>query len=322
MIVKKQILIIDEVHPILLDQLKDHDLAYHPYISLDELPNSLKTAEVLIVRSKLRITKDWIQQAPKLKIIGRLGSGMDNIDIDFAMSKGISCINAPEGNRNAVAEQTLGMLLGLLSNIDKSAREVRSCSWDRKGNQGLELKNLTVGIIGYGNVGSRLAELLVPFGCKVLAYDKYISGYGSGIAEECDLKKIQKDADIVTCHTPLNKSSYEMINDDFVRAMAKPFFLLNLSRGRVLKVSDVIKGLKDKSILGLALDVLPNEKLNSFSENEKVEFDFLANNKKVIITPHIGGLTKDSFKSLAEVLAEKILKQLDSSNHLLTQTKP
>ena len=311
-----RILIIDEVHPVLLELLAGFEVIYLPDIKLIELKEAIRSASILVVRSKLTLTKEWIDRGVKLKYIGRLGSGMDNIDVVYASSKHIICENAPEGNRNAVAEQTVGMMLSLLSNINRSSLQVKRSRWDRKGNQGIELRNLTVGIIGFGNVGSRLAEVLHSFGCKIIAYDKYVSGYGSNEVEESSLEELQKRADVISLHVPLNKYSLEMVNESFINKGAKPFFLLNLSRGSVVNISDVVNGLESKKIRGLALDVLPNEKLDTLNDKESEEFDYLVNNENVIVTPHIGGLTKDSYKQLAEVLAKKI-KKWDENNPLV-----
>ncbi len=306
-----EILIIDHVHPMLLDLLQNEAVNYRPDITNTQLGLALKNATVLILRSKLRLSKEWIDQAPKLQYIGRLGSGMDNIDIAYANSKGIVCENAPEGNRNAVAEQTVGMLLSLLSNVPKASAEVSTGIWDRQGNQGVELQNLTVGIIGYGHVGSRLAEVLVPFGCRIVAYDKFVSGYGSDSVQEVTLEVLQSEADIVSLHVPLNEYSREMINTPFLEQMKKPFYLLNLSRGEVVNISNLIRGLETKKIVGAGLDVLPNEKLDNLTAKQQKEINYLSDNKHVILTPHIGGLTKDSYRKLAEVLGKKVLEWMN-----------
>ena len=305
---KQNILIIDEVHPVLLEALGSFNVFYRPDISVAELEAALSDVTVLVLRSKLRFDRSWIDKAPALAYIGRLGSGMDNIDVDYAASKGIVCENAPEGNRNAVAEQTIGMMLSLLANISKSANEVRNGVWDRKANQGIELQNLTVGIIGYGNVGSTLAKKLSAFGCEVLAYDKYLSNYGNSMVKESSLEELQNHSDVISLHVPLNKSSKNMVDSTFISKVAKPFYLLNLSRGEVVNISDIIYALKNGKIKGAALDVLPNEKLETFNSTEKNEFSYLTENECVIVTPHIGGLTIDSYKALANVLANKILK--------------
>ncbi|MFB1004814.1 MAG: NAD(P)-dependent oxidoreductase [Bacteroidia bacterium] len=308
---KHHILIIDHVHPVLLDLLQNEVVVYKPDITDFQLAKALKSATVLIMRSKLTLSKVWIDQAPKLQYIGRLGSGMDNIDVAYAESRGIVCENAPEGNRNAVAEQTMGMLLSLLANVPKASAEVAAGIWDRKGNQGVELQNLTVGIIGYGHVGSRLAEVLAPFGCRVLAYDKFVSGYGSESVQEVTLEVLQKEADIVSLHVPLNEYSREMINAKFVEEMKKPFYILNLSRGEVVNISNLIRGLETKKIVGAGLDVLPNEKLDNLTPEQQIEIKYLSSNQRVVLTPHIGGLTKDSYRKLAEVLGEKVLKWMN-----------
>lgn len=305
---KQHILIIDHVHPVLLDILASEEVIYRPDILLSELADALRETTVLVVRSKLRFTREWIDKAPKLKYIGRLGSGMDNIDVDYATQLGIVCENAPEGNRNAVAEQTMAMLLSLLANVPKASAEVAAGTWDRKGNQGVELQNLVVGIIGYGHVGSRLAELLFPFGCEILAYDRFISGFGERNVQEVSLEELQQKADIISLHVPLNEHSFEIINSLFIDQMQKPFYILNLARGAVINISNLINGLETKKILGAGLDVLPNEKLETHTQLEREQVNYLSENERVMLTPHIGGLTKDSYKKLAEVLGEKILR--------------
>ena len=308
---KHHILIIDHVHPVLLDLLQNEVVVYKPDITDFQLAKALESATVLIMRSKLMFSKEWIDQAQKLQYIGRLGSGMDNIDVVYAESRGIVCENAPEGNRNAVAEQTTGMLLSLLANVPKASAEVSMGIWDRNGNQGIELQNLTVGIIGYGHVGSRLAEVLAPFGCRILAYDKFVSGYGSDRVEEVTLEVLKKEADIVSLHVPLNEYSRELINEKFVEEMKKPFYILNLSRGEVVNISNLIRGLETKKIAGAGLDVLPNEKLDNLTPKQQIELNYLTNSQRVVVTPHIGGLTKDSYRKLAEVLGEKVLKWMN-----------
>lgn len=310
-----QLLIIDHVDEAFIHMFNGVEVIYRPTISLPDLKEALKQATILVLRSKLSFNREWIDSSPKLQLIGRLGSGMDNIDIEYAEKKGITCLNAPEGNRNAVAEQTVGMLLGLLANIVKSNQEIANLKWDRKGNQGIELRNLTVGIIGYGNIGRRLSDLLQGFGCKVVAYDKYLSGFGQENITEVTLGELQQVADVVTLHVPLNTHSKNMINAQFISAMAKPFFLLNLSRGGVVHIPDCIAQLKKGKIRGLALDVLPNEKLDALTALESADLHFLSNHSQVILTPHIGGHTQDSYKLLPEVLANKINSWINQTHY-------
>ncbi len=305
-------MVIDEVHPVLRDELSDHDLDYCPNISLKELPEKLKHCTVLILRTKLQFTSEWIDLAPQLKIIGRLGSGLDNIDVAYAEKRGIKCLNAPEGNRNAVAEQTIGMMLSLLSKIHKGSREVDRNIWNRKANSGIELESQTVGIIGFGNVGSHLAQRLKGFGCEVLAYDRFVSGFGNSWVEEVSLEELQSRADIITLHVPLNESSKFMVNRSFIDNQKKPFYLLNLSRGKVVKTSDLINGLENGKIIACALDVLENEDIHNMTDEQQQEYNYLTNNERVILTPHIGGLTENSFFKLAKVLADKINVSLKS----------
>jgi len=300
------ILVIDEVHEVFFEKLEGLAINYSPNITIEELPDALINATILVLRSKLILDKKWIDLAPKLQVIGRLGSGMDNIDLAYANQKGIACLNASEGNRNAVAEQTIGMMLSLLTHIVKSNSEIGQGKWLRKENQGLELKNLTVGIIGYGNVGKELASKLRVFGCDVIAYDKYLKNFGDDFVGEVTLEELQQKSDVITLHVPLNESSKNMVNQEFINSVSKPFYLLNLSRGQVVNIPDLISHLKGGKVLGAGLDVLPNENLSSHTEKERTELEFLNQNDKVILTPHTGGLTKDSFKLLAEVLANKM----------------
>ncbi|MFY0644420.1 MAG: phosphoglycerate dehydrogenase [Bacteroidia bacterium] len=305
-----KILIIDECHPILLEKLKDHECLYLPSISLAELDKSLADIEVLIMRSKLNLTADWIDKAPKLKAIGRLGSGMDNIDVDYAQSIGIKCLNAPEGNRVAVAEQTIGMLLSLLSNVFKGHCELKSGIWDRKSNQGAELMNSTVGIIGYGNVGSALAERLSGFGVRTIAYDLYKTDFSNDFVTEVSLEELKQQADIISLHVPLNEHSKQMVNRAFIQEVSKPFILVNLSRGDVVNTIDLKWGLESGNIKGLAIDVFEQESLEKMNNQQLELFKYFTNHPHVIFSPHIGGLTLESFEKLASVLADKLLVEI------------
>lgn len=304
------ILIIDEVHEVFLEKLKSFNIIYVPDVTLDELPELLKDTTILILRSKLRLDQFWINLAPQLQLVGRLGSGMDNIDEDYARSKGITCLNAPEGNRNAVAEQTIAMMLSLLTNVVKSNNEIGHGQWLRKNNEGIELKNLTVGIIGYGNVGKALVAKLRVFGCKILAYDKFLNDFSDEFVQEVTLNELQQKSDIITLHVPLNKYSKNMVDSAFIKSVSKPFYLLNLSRGEVVNIPHLISNLKEGKVLGAGLDVLPNENLISYDAHENEQLSYLIQSENVILTPHTGGLTKDSFKLLAEVLANKVYKQI------------
>ena len=291
--------------------LADHNIRYKPTILLEELKQELIDCDVLIMRSKLHFDAEWIDRSPRLKYIGRLGSGMDNINVQYAEQKGIKCFNAPEGNRNAVAEQCIGMLLSLLSNIHKSSLELKNGEWNRKTNSGQELSSMTLGIIGYGNVGTALAAKLKSFGCNILAYDLYKKDYADELVEEVSLEELQDRADIVSLHVPLNEYSFKMINKQFVDRMRKPFYLLNLSRGDVVQTECLIEGLKEEKILGLALDVFENENIKKLTDKQRDMFNYLQSNSNVIMTPHIAGLSSESYLKIAKVLAQKLLKEIN-----------
>ena len=256
---KSKILIIDECHQAFLEILDGKELHYRPDIELAELEEIIDHYEVLILRSKLNLDKKWLDRAKRLKLIGRLGSGLDNIDVDYAQTKGILCLNAPEGNRAAVAEQSIGMLLSLLSNIHKSSLEVKENIWNRKGNSGTELSACTVGIIGYGNVGSALAGRLQAFGCRILAYDLYKTDFSSETVEEVSLEELQKRANVISLHVPLNEHSMSMLDAEFIAKVQRPFYLLNLSRGQVVDSNALKTGLEEGKILGLGMDVFEEE---------------------------------------------------------------
>ena len=243
---------------------------------------------------------------PKLQIIGRSGSGMDNIDVDAAKARGIHCVNAPEGNRNAVGEHALGMLLNLSNNIIKSYEEVKRGVWDREGNRGFELEGKTVGIYGFGNTGSRFAELLAPFGVHVLAYDKYKTGFGGAHVQESNPDEIFEKADVISFHIPLTQETRGIICNEFLNRVQKAFVLLNTSRGKIMRTKDIIQGLKMGKIRAFGTDVLENEKLMTYSQEEKNQLDELMRMPNVLVTPHVAGWTKESYKKLSEVLAKKV----------------
>lgn len=300
-----KILIIDDAHPVLLESFETEDVHYLPNINTEQLALEIVDTDVLIVRSKLHLNQTWLKKAKKLKLIGRLGSGMDNIDVNYANKKGIVCLNAAEGNRDAVAEQCIAMMISIIANVHKSALEMRAGQWNRTKNSGRELSTMTVGIIGYGNVGQALAKRLSVFGCKVIAYDKY-KEITSEFAEAVSLAQLQDEADIVSLHVPLNNSTLNMINDSFIQRMKRPFYLLNLARGEVVNSTALVSALESGKILGAGLDVFENENINTLTDLQQHNFDFLRYHPKVIFTPHIAGLTAESYFKLSVVLAKKI----------------
>ncbi len=312
---KLHILIIDSLHESFMDSLEANGIrfTYAPDISPEEVREQLGAYNGLVVRSKMKVDSHLISSNPQLKLIARAGSGLDGIDQQAARDARIHLVNAPEGNRDAVGEQTIGMMLSLLSNIDKGAREVRNGIWDREGNRGTELSSLTVGIIGYGNTGSAVARKLSGFGCRVIAYDKYRSNYASDLAQECDYDELLQVADVISFHVPLTDETRDWINKEFIRSVDRPFYLLNLSRGGIMKTEAVLRGLESGKILGFGSDVLENEQLKEYTTEESQLLQNLLKRSDVIVTPHVGGWTFESYERISEVLAEKVLKWINKS---------
>ncbi|MBO6516495.1 MAG: phosphoglycerate dehydrogenase [Bacteroidia bacterium] len=303
------ILIVDDVHPALLDALETEGLKYdyRPDIMASDVKQVLSDFNVLIVRSKIQADREMLEANPQLELIMRAGSGMDNIDLEVADKLKISCVNTPEANCDAVGEQTVGMLLNLAHNINKGSNEIALGIWDREGNRGFEIGTRTVGIIGYGNTGSAVARKLEGFGCEILAYDKYKEGFGNGVVQEVDLNRLLEEADVISFHVPLTHETRSWINTDFIDSVRKPFVLLNLSRGGIMKTSDVVDGLKKGKISGFASDVLENEKLTSLSQIQIEELNTLNEMNNVVLTPHVGGWTQESYRKISEVLVKKLL---------------
>lgn len=308
-----KIIFLDTVHPILEERLRaeGYECIQATNTSKEECLDLIKDATGIVIRSRFVMNEEFLQFAPKLKFIARSGAGMENIDVRYCKKKGIALHNAPEGNRNAVGEHALGMLLSLMNKLHTADREVRSGKWNREGNRGIELDGKTVGIIGYGNNGSAFAKKLRGFDVKLMAYDKYKKDFGDHFVMECTLNALLKNADIISFHIPQNPETLFMANDIFFSRIQKPVFLLNLSRGKIVQSSALVKGLKSGKILGAGLDVLEYEKTSfeSFFEDEMPEdLNYLLESEKVILTPHVGGWTAESYFKLSDVLADKILR--------------
>ena len=303
---KRKILLVDKVHSVFVEEAErlGYEVDLKPTITREEALRILPEYFGLVIRSKFKVDEEVIDAATYLKFIARAGAGMDNIDEVYAKSKGIILINAPEGNRDAVAEHALGMLLSLMNNLRQSDYQVRNGVWSREENRGWELKGKTVGIIGYGNTGQSLARKLSGFDVEVIAFDKYKTGYSDGYAKENSMEQIVKHSDVISFHIPLTRETRQLVNEEYLFHFKKPVFLINTSRGEVINTKAVLKGIKSGKILGAGLDVLEIEKFPMVSEQEW--YPDLAKDDNVLLSPHVAGWTFESYRKISEVLAEKL----------------
>lgn len=302
---------LDINHPLLLAQFTElgfqNDEEYTA--SKEEVAQKIHEYDGIIIRSRFSLDEAFLKKATKLKFIGRLGAGLENIDLTYAKEREIFLAAAPEGNRNAVAEHTLGMLLSLFNKLNTADQEVRSGKWDREGNRGVELDGKTVGLIGYGNTGKAFAKKLRGFDIEVICYD-ILGGVGDENARQVGIMELQQRSDVLSLHVPQTPETKGMIHTEFINEFQKPFWLLNTARGKCVVTKDLVAALESKKILGAGLDVLEFEKSsfeNMFSNNDIPEaFQYLVKAENVILSPHVAGWTIESKEKLAQTIVDKI----------------
>lgn len=311
----KKILCIDSNHEILHETLIQK--GFHCDLFWDKTNEELKQLipqyDGIVIRSKFKITKDIIDSADKLKCIGRVGAGMENIDVTYAESKGVRCVHAPEGNRVAVGEHALGMLLMLLNHLKKADNEVRNGIWKRAENRGHEIAGKTVGIIGYGHMGTAFAKRLQGFECAILAHDKYKTHFGNEFIKESSLQEIYDKADIVSIHLPLTEETRNFINAAFIQSFKKNIYIINTARGKCLNTEHLVETIESGKVLGACLDVLEYESISFENINISelpAPMQYLLKSDKVILTPHIAGWTHESNYKMSKIIADKMIAAL------------
>lgn len=309
----KKILFLDSTHQRLIEMLEKEGFVCETFFQKrrEEILSLIHDYVGVIIRSRIHMDKELIDKASNLKFIGRVGAGMESINVAYAESKGIHCYNSPEGNRDALGEHAVGMMLALMNNFLRADKQVRAGEWKREENRGVEIKGKTIGIIGYGNMGSAFARKLKGFETNVIAYDKYKFNFSDEFVKEVSMEEIFESADIISLHVPLTDETKYLFNNNFINKFKKNFWLINTSRGPVVKTDDLVFALKLEKIEGAALDVIEYEETSfeNLSSNKLPEaWEYLVKSEKVILTPHIAGWTEESKIKLAEILAEKIIK--------------
>jgi len=303
---KGKILIVDDLHPVFKERAtaQGFEVDDFPNITRQETLDIIANYTGIAVRTKFRIDEELFKATPNLKFVARAGAGLDNIDEAYAAAHNIHLMNAPEGNCDAVGEHAIGMLLSLANNFRQADMQIRQGTWDREGNRGWELKGKTVGIIGYGFMGSSFARKLSGFGVKVIAYDKYKTGFSDAYATEVSMEEIVKHSDVLSLHIPLTAETRQMVDDEYFFHFKKPIFFISTARGEVTNTQAVLNAIASGKIMGAALDVLELEKFPKLAE--QAWYPALVNSGKVLLTPHIAGWTFDSYRKISEVLADKL----------------
>ena len=294
----------ESIEPMLTE--KGFEVDFKPDIAAEEVENYIAGYHGLILRSKIQVTKALIAKAPQLEFIARAGAGVDQIEEDYLKERNITLLNAPEGNRDALAEHVLGMTLCLLNHIHIAHQQVLQGLWQRESNRGREIAGKTFSLYGFGNMGQATAARLSGFSARVLAYDKYRSDITTSLATLVDREQIFRDTDILSLHVPLTQETRNYFNIDFFNRFDKPIYLINTARGEILPMEDLLMAIRQGIVKGAALDVLENEKLHTLSPRQKENLDALANTGKVLFTPHVGGWSFESYQKINLVLANKI----------------
>ena len=306
-----KVLHLDTNHPLLIEQFSELGFENHEDYtsSKEEVEKKIKDYDGIVIRSRFPIDDQFLSAATNLKFIGRVGAGLENIDIPYARQNNIFLANAPEGNRNAVAEHTLGMLLSLMNKFKNSHQSIKKGKWDREGNRGVELDGKTVGIIGYGNMGKAFAKKLRGFDVEVICYD-IVGGICDDNARQVGILELQQKSDVISLHVPQTELTIGMVNQEFIAAFQKPFWLLNAARGKCVITSDLVEGLKSGKVLGAGLDVLEYEKksfdMDSWLEEKPASLTYLLEANNVVLTPHVAGWTVESKEKLAQTIVDKI----------------
>ncbi|UOG76865.1 phosphoglycerate dehydrogenase [Hymenobacter tibetensis] len=303
-------LVIDEMHPSLPDYMQEIgvQLHYRPELTAAEVPAALAAHpyDGLMVRSKLRVTVELLAHGPQLRYVARAGAGVDNIDEEAMAAAGVTLLNAPEGNRDAVGEYAVGLLLGLFRNIVRADKEVRSRQWRREANRGEEIGGKTIGLLGYGHMGRAFARRLSAFDCTVLAHDHDPAVLADKYATLVGLEELQQRAEVFSLHIPYSTANHHFVNEELLQGFEKPIWLMNTARGEILDHAALVRNLQSGQVRGAALDVLENEKLGTLKPEQQARFDYLTNAANVVLSPHVGGWTFQSYRRINEVLAEKL----------------
>ncbi|MCB0570871.1 MAG: NAD(P)-binding domain-containing protein [Phaeodactylibacter sp.] len=307
----RKVILIDKAHPYLVEHLTQmgYECHDHQHAPLDEVEAMIGGYFGLVIRSRFSLGREFLDKCTELKFIARMGIGLEHIDVEYAERKGIRVFNSPEGSRDTVAEHTVGLILGLTHFLFRAGLQVREGEWVREANKSYELRHRTVGIIGFGNIGSAVAQRLSSFGCRVIAYDKFKANYGGMLAEEVSLETIFREADIVTLHIPYADYNHHFVDQAFLGSFHNPIFLVNTSRGLVLDTQALVNAHRAGRLLGAALDVVEYEE-QSFSTLDITAmpepFQYLRRADNVILTPHTAGMSREVMGAHARVLVEKV----------------